>query len=114
MLFKTNKTFRIRNEPSEFPPRCLSSREFASHDEDRGSNPGRDRPKSLKQVVTAPLLSARQEVRASRVLGDDHYKRMTRVTVGVARLRTFIDQCQWVPSTGQNLKPFTGNGDISI
>ena len=38
-----------------------------------------------KEVVTAPLLNAQQEVRVSRVLGDDHYKRMPRVTVGVAR-----------------------------
>ena len=34
---------------------------------------------------TAPLPNARQLVWVSRVLGDDHYKRMPRVTVGVAR-----------------------------
>ena len=50
----------------------------------RCSNPSSDRPRSLKQVVTAPLLNARQQVRVSRVLGDDHYKRMPSV-VGVAR-----------------------------
>ena len=40
---------------------------------------------SLKQVVTAPLPNAWRKVRVSRVLGVDHYKRMPRVTVGVAR-----------------------------
>ena len=35
------------------------------------SNPGRDRPKSLTQVVTVPLPNARHQVRMSRVLGDD-------------------------------------------
>ena len=34
-----------------------------------------------QQVVTVPLPNAR----VSRVLRDDHYKRMSRVTVGVAR-----------------------------
>ena len=29
--------------------------------------------------------TAKRSVRVSRVLGDDHYKRMPRVTVGVAR-----------------------------
>ena len=37
-------------------------------------NPGSDRPKSLEQVVTAPLPN-----------GDDHYNRLARVTVDVAR-----------------------------
>ena len=58
---------------------------FASHAGDGCSILGRDIPKSFKQVVTGPLPNARQQVRLSRVLGDDHYKRMTRVTVGVAR-----------------------------
>ena len=35
-------------------------------------------------VETAALPKARQEVYLSRVLGDDHYKRMPRVTEGVA------------------------------
>ena len=43
-----------------------------------------EKPMSLKQVVTAPLLNALQQVRVSRVLGDDHYKRMPRVTEFVA------------------------------
>ena len=49
----------------------------------------------------------------SRVLGDDHYKRMIRVTVGVARLGTLTSQKPWVPSTGHNLHPFLANGDVS-
>ena len=49
------------------------------------SNPRRDRPKSLKQVVTAPLPNAQHQVWVSRVLRDDHYKRIPRDTVGVAR-----------------------------
>ena len=34
------------------------------------SNPGRDRPKSFKQVKTVPLPNARQQVLMSQVLGD--------------------------------------------
>ena len=55
------------------PPRWLSGRAFASHAGDRGSIPGRVRPKLLKQVLTALLPSARQRVPVLRVLGDDHY-----------------------------------------
>ena len=67
---------------------------------DRGSIPGRDRPMSFKQVVTDPLSSAQQQVRVSWVLGDGHFKRMTRVTVGVSRLRSLISSR--VLSLGQN------------
>ena len=49
----------------------------------RDSIPGRDRPKS--KVVTASLPNVRQQVRVSRVLGDDHNKGLACVTVGVAR-----------------------------
>ena len=49
-----------------------------------GSIPGSDRPKLLKQAVTALMPSVWQQVRTSRVLGDDYYKRMTGVKVGVA------------------------------
>ena len=35
-------------------------------------------PVGTEQVVTAPLLNARQQV-----LGDDHYQGLVRVTVGV-------------------------------
>ena len=48
------------------------------------SNPNRDRPKSLKQVVTAPLLNVRQKVGVSRVLEDNNYERLYRVTVIVS------------------------------
>ena len=38
-----------------------------------------------KQGETAPLPNTRHWMRVSRVLEDDHYKRMPRVTVDVAR-----------------------------
>ena len=60
-----------------------SGRAFASHVGDRGSIPGRDRPKLLKQVVTAPLPSALGVCQGSSELSD-HYKQMPRVTVDVA------------------------------
>ena len=65
-----------KNEVFFLPPRLLSDKTFASLGEDRDSITTCDRPKSLKQVVTAPLPSAQQQVRVSRVLGDDHCKRM--------------------------------------
>ena len=37
-----------------------------------------------EQIVTAPTPTDRQQVRVSRVLEDDFYKRMSCVTVGVA------------------------------
>ena len=50
------------------------------------SMPGRDRTESFKLVVTASLRpNARQQVWMLRVLGNDHYKRLARVIVGVAR-----------------------------
>ena len=49
-----------------------------SHAENRGSIPGRDRPNSLKHVVTAPLPNAWQQVQVTQVLGDDHYKGLAR------------------------------------
>ena len=67
-----------------------------------------------KQVVISPLLKARQKVWVSWVLGDDHYKRIPLVTVGVTRKRTLTAQWPWVPSIGQNLQPITGNGDVSL
>ena len=42
----------------------------------------------VKTGMTVPLPNARQQVWVSRVLGDDHYKLVSHVTVGVARLRT--------------------------
>lgn len=52
---------------------------------DQGSISCRNRPKSLKLVVTAPLQNAKQQVRVLhlRVLGNDSYKRMS--CIGVAR-----------------------------
>ena len=45
------------------PPRWLSGRAFTSHvGEIRDRPPGRDIPKSFKQIVTAPLPIARQQV----------------------------------------------------
>ena len=69
---------------------------------------------SRKKVVTAELLNARQKMWVSRVLGDYHYKRISRVTEGVTRKRILTARCPWVPSIGQNLQPFTGNCDVSI
>ena len=44
----------IESEPSLLkPPRWFNSRAFAWHAWNRGSIPGRDRPMSLKQVVTS-------------------------------------------------------------
>ena len=44
----------------------------------------RDGPKSLNEVVIASLPNAQQQLRVSRVLGDNPFKRMTRVMVGLA------------------------------
>ena len=63
------------------------------------SNTSGDRPRSLKQVVIAPMLKFWQQIWVSRILVDDHYTQMHRVTVS---------------SIGQNLQPFTGYCDISI
>ena len=57
----------------------------ALHAGDRGLVFGRVRPKSLKQVVTAPLPNARKQVWVLRLLADDHYKGLALVTVSVAR-----------------------------
>ena len=60
---------------------------YRSADIVRGSIPDLDRPKSIKQEVTAPLvlLNVRQQVLLSRVLGDDLYKGLVSVTVDLAR-----------------------------
>ena len=76
------------------------------------SNSGRDGSKFVKQIVTAPLPNARQWVRVSRILGDDHYKQMPRVTVGVAEETSLLNgrMCRaWV----KNCQPFIGTGDVS-
>ena len=51
----------------------------------RVRSPLGDRPKSFKQIIKATLPKARQHVWMSRVLGDDHYKRMPRVRRGTQR-----------------------------
>ena len=43
------------------PPQWRRGRAFSSHAKDRGSIPGRDRRKSLKQVVTDSLPNAPQQ-----------------------------------------------------
>ena len=57
------------------------------------SNPSRDRPNSLKQVVTAPLLNNRQHV-----------------MIIVHVVWCPVPHCQWpfMPSIVQYLHPFTG------
>ena len=60
--------------------------------------------------MPAPLRNAWQQVWVSQDLIDDHYKRMSPLTIGEARWRTL--NAQWVPSIGQNLQPFSGNGDV--
>ena len=74
LMKNTNSTFEPREHFFYLPPACG----------DRDSIPGRDRQKSLEQVVTAPLPNAQQQVWVSRVLGDDHYKGLACVTVDVA------------------------------
>ena len=56
---------------------------FGSHAEGWVFEASRDRPKSLKQVVTN-TIAKRSGTGVSRVLGDDIYKRIPRVTAGVA------------------------------
>ena len=65
-----------------------------------------------KQVVTDPLLNARQQVRVSQVLRVSHCRRMPRVIVSLAT-RTLTAQWPLVPSIGKHLQHFTGNGDVS-
>ena len=57
-------------------------RELASHAECWMFESQQRQTQVVKQVVTSPLPNARQIV--LQVLGDDHYKWMPGVTVGVA------------------------------
>ena len=69
-------------------------------------HPGRDRPKSFKQVVTVPLSNARQQVWMSRVLGDN-----------LINGYPVLQQVWHVKEPlliSQNLQLFTGNGNVSI
>ena len=67
------------------PQQWCSGRVLASQTRDLGSISSRDRPKSLKQVMTAPLPNAQQKVWVSQVIGDDHYKGLAGVKVAVTR-----------------------------
>ena len=49
-----------------------------------------------------------------RVLRDNHYKRMPRVTVGVAQYGNLTAEWPLVPSIGQNLQHLAGDGDASM
>ena len=55
----------------QVPVRWLGCKAFTSHAGDRGSIPGRNRPKLLKQVVTDPMPSVRLQVRVARAFRDD-------------------------------------------
>ena len=63
----------------------IKKKALASNAGEQGSIPGRDKPKSVKQVVTAPLPNARQQVWVSWILEDGQFKGLAHVTVGVAR-----------------------------
>ena len=52
----------------------------------------RDRPKSLKTGSDSSTVKRSAIDMSVRVLGDDHYKRMPRVTIGVVRSRTLTVQ----------------------
>ena len=47
-------------------PRCRRGRAFNAHEGNRGSIPGRDIPKSLKQERTTPLPDSRVTVGMTR------------------------------------------------
>ena len=68
------------------------------HVGDRGLIPGHNRPKSLNQVRTTLMPSIRQQVRVAWALRDDHYQRMSRVTVGLASKR-IIANCSMAMSS---------------
>ena len=57
----------------------------------------------MKTDIDSPNAKRSAIVYVSRVLKDDHYKRMSRVTVG----RTLTAQWLQVPSIGKNLRPLT-------
>ena len=70
-----------------------------SHAGDPCSIPDRDRPKSLKHLVTAPLPNG---CRVSYYMQVRHTREFTPL-IG-----------QEMPGIGLNLHPFTGYGDVSI
>ena len=86
-----------------------SIRVFTPQAEIRCSNPSRERPKSLKQVLTSFLSNAR--------LGECHEMTIINDVPFHSRydmLKTFTAQWSLLPSICQNLQPFTGNGDVCI
>ena len=51
----------------------------------------------------------------SQVLGDDHYKRILRVPVGVTPVEpSLLNDHEFRIFIIEILKPFTGNGEVSI
>ena len=62
-----HRTFRLRGERW-----CSQIERLLCKNNPGCSNPGRDMPKSLKQVVTTPRLNTWQQVWVSWVLGGDH------------------------------------------
>ena len=114
MTFTTASYYFLLANKKQYqtPLRWRSGSAFASQAGDQCSIPGRDRPKCIKQVVIAPLPNARQQVWVSRVLGDDHYKGLARVKVGIARLTA-----QWPCSSAEYRSKFvkicSSSGDVS-
>ena len=83
LLLKMPKTHFIQHKMTSLSHHGLVAFLSHAHAGNKGSIPVGHKPKSLKQLATAPLPKAQQQV--TRVLGDDHYKGLARVTVGVAR-----------------------------
>ena len=100
-------TYQIRtptNRPTRgtsIPERRRGGRAITSYAGNRGSIPGRDRLKSLKQVVTAPLRNA-WGIRLARV----HSIRGTLKNLHCSMAMSAVHRSK--------LHHFTGNGDVSI
>ena len=77
------------------------------------SNPGCDRPKSLKQTVSIQLPTDRQQVRVSRFLGDDHFKWLPMSHRCDTLKILFCSMSMSDEPRCEILQPFTGNGDVS-
>ena len=100
--------FKFEPFPDLFERRWRSGLERSSRKRKVGcSSPSRDRPISLKEGVKTPLSNALQLVRVSRVLGDDHYKRMPRVKIGSTLKNPHCSKAKRA-----NSQPFTGKGDV--
>ena len=90
-----------------------SVRAFSLHAEGWVFELGRDIPKSLhvNKIVAIPLLNARQQVWVSRVLADDHYERMSRVTVVIAGIEPSLLYGHDYGVYMQNLQSFADKDD---